>query len=185
MIGELVVDDAARALELVSSVMIDPGLAQHLLAEAAGPLLAAEAVFRVGAGRIARVVERMGRCAQAEDRLARVDKIGDVLHLVVRQVAEPGGDDHHVRVRQMFQTGDVVLIVGIDRAVLGIDREQHRASETVPDSQDLAEHWHDLLRTVFFVSRNQHDMPAGPRPVAARVHHPGRVGGSHRGEPTR
>ena len=46
--------------------------------------------------------------AEADDRLARLDIVGDVLHLVVGQIAEARGDDHQVGGLECFEAGDVV-----------------------------------------------------------------------------
>ena len=64
-------------------------------------------------------LEGVRRRAHADDRPARLDVIDDVLHLVVGQVAKAREDDHQVGRLQGFQAGDVVVAVGVDRAVLG------------------------------------------------------------------
>jgi len=72
------------------------------------------------------------RCGtNSHDRFPRFHIIRNVFHLIVRQVAETGQDDHQVCGVEGFETGNVVGNVGIDRAVFGVDSEEHGAAETV------------------------------------------------------
>ena len=64
----------------------------------------------------------MGGGAHAEHRPARLQVIVDELHLLVRKIAEAGGDDHQVGGPERFQAGDVVMKIGIDQTGLRIDR---------------------------------------------------------------
>src|SRR5690606_7120687 len=78
VLGVGLVENAARALRPMSAVMADPFLAQHLPAEPAFVALRASAVVVLGelaldAG------ESMRRRTQTDDRLARLDVIGEML----------------------------------------------------------------------------------------------------------
>ena len=72
-------EDPARALDLVAAVVIDPGFAQHLPAEAAVPLLAVPTVSAIG--RAGLQVEGVRRGAQPDDRPSGLHVVHDVLHL--------------------------------------------------------------------------------------------------------
>ena len=165
-------DDAAGALLAVTAVMVDPGVAEHLLAESAGPGLAAKAPVRVRAIRVALVGEGVGRGAQAHDRPPRLDVVDDVLHLLVGKFAKTCGDHHQVGVRERFEARDVRLLLRVDRPGLGVYREQHDALETVPHGEQLAQHRHRFLGAVFLVAGDEDDLAAGAGAVAARIVHP-------------
>ena len=160
------------------AVVVDPGFAEHLLAEAAGPVLVAPVVLDVGAVLVLGITERVRRRAQAQDRLARIHELVDVLHVAVRQFAEPRGDDHHVGGLQGLQAGDVVLVQRIDRPVRRVDGEQHGTLEAVVDGQDLAQHRQGFLGTVLLVAADQHDVLALARPFFPFVHDPRILGPS-------
>ena len=49
----------------------------------------------------------MRRGAEADDRAAAIEVVGDVLHLVVGEVLEPQEDDQQVRRLQRLESGDV------------------------------------------------------------------------------
>ena len=68
------------------AVMADPSLAEDLSTEAAVPRLAPPRI--VGELFPLFDVEGVRRRAEADDRLAGLDVVGDVLHLFVGQVAE-------------------------------------------------------------------------------------------------
>ena len=122
-------------------------------------------VLGVGLARLD--VEGVRRGPQADDRLARLDVVDDVLHLVVGQVAEAGEDDHQVGRLERLQAGDVVVAVGVDRAVLGIDGEQDGAVEAVVLGQDLGQLRQRLLGAVLLVAADQDDVLALAGAVAA------------------
>ena len=63
--------------------------------------------------------------------------------------------------------------VRVDRAVLRIDREQHRAAEAVAAGQDLAELRQSLLGAVLLVAGDQHNVLAIAGPGDTVVHDPG------------
>ena len=172
-------DDPARALLAVAAVVADPGLAQHLPAEAAVPLLALPAVAGVGLAPLD--VEGVRRRPQADDRPARLDVVDDVLHLVVGQVAEAGEEDHQVGRLERLQAGDVVATVGVDRPVL-VDREQHRALEAVMLREDLRQLRQRLLRAVLLVAADQHDVLPLAGPVAPGQSDPAVIGPREAGQ---
>ena len=70
MVFELFVDDAARAFLAMIAVMIDPGIAQNLLAEAPRPFLALPVELDVWALLVARVLKGMSGRANGKDRFA-------------------------------------------------------------------------------------------------------------------
>ena len=77
-------------------------------------------VFRVFA---LKAGERVSCRSQANDRLARLQIILDVLHLIVRQSAEARQDDHQIGFVERLKAGNVVVLVRIDIAGLWIDLE--------------------------------------------------------------
>ena len=60
-------------------------------------------------------------------------------------------------------TSDGEQVTGIDRAGLGIDREEHGAVETVPRGEDSREHRHGFLGAVFLVAGQENDPFPGAR----------------------
>ena len=58
-------------------------------------------------------VEGVRRRAHADDRLARLDVVDDVLHLLVGQVAEAREDDHQVGRLERLQARDVADVSGL------------------------------------------------------------------------
>ena len=157
------------------AVVIDPGLAEHLPAEAAVPFLALPTCTRRRSCRRLDV-ERVRRRPHADDRPARLDVVDDVLHLFVGQVAEAGEDDHQVGGLQRFQAGDVVRLIGVDGAVLGVDGKQHGAFEAVMPGQDLRQLRQGLLGAVLLVAADQDDVLALAGSVSAIEDDPGICG---------
>ena len=47
------------------------------------------------------------------------------------KIAEANGDDHEVGRLEIFQPGDIVVLIGIDDAGLGVDGEQDGTLEAV------------------------------------------------------
>src|SRR5262249_40128615 len=164
-------DHAAGALGAVASPVVDPRLAEHLPAESLFVILLLVVPAVLGVGLARPQVEGVSRGAQADHRLARLDVIDDVLHLLVGQVAEAREDDHQVGGLQRLQAGDVLLVVRVDRAVR-IDGEQDGALETVMFGQDLGQLRQRLLGAVLLVAADQDDVLAFARPVAAFDHQP-------------
>ena len=109
------------------AVVVDPRLAQHLPAKAAVPLFVVMRELSVGSA----AGEGVRGRSQSDDRLAGIDVIDDVFHLVVGQVAEPRHDDHQVGIVERLGAGNVAGGVGRNCAVFGIDGKQHRAFEAV------------------------------------------------------
>src|SRR5262249_44637966 len=120
------------------------------------------------------------RGAEADDGAAGFDVVGEVLHLVVRQVAEPGGDDHQVGRVEGGEAGDVVIAVRVDGAVVG-DGEQDDALEAVAGGGDFGELGQGLLGAVFLVAADQDDGLALAGAVAAGVDDPGICGAGGEG----
>ena len=132
-----------RALPTMVSVVVDPSLTQHATTES--PLRLAMLPMVILVGRLLAEIECMGRGPQADHRAARLHIVDDVLHLIVRQIAEPGGDNHQVGCVESLESGDVVVLVGVDLTAGGVDREQDRTFETVAVGQNLAELGQALL----------------------------------------
>ncbi len=158
--------NAAGRLLAVAAVVLDPGLAQDLPAEAAVPALA---VPGVAGERLALLdVEGVRRRPHADDRPARVDVVDDLLHLVLGQVAEPGEEDHQVGVPERLEAWDVAR-AGVDRPVLA-DREQDGALKPVPPGEDLRELGQGLLGPILLVAGDEDDV----LPLAGRRRRRGR-----------
>ena len=142
--------DAAGAFLLVGAVVIDPLFTEDPQAEL-GP-------FEVAGLRIA--AEGVGRGAEADDRFAGVEELGEIRELVVGELAEARPDDHEVGRVELLGAGDVLLKVRIDVAAVRVDREKDDTIETVFLAEDLAEHGHGLLGAVFLVAGNENDLLA-------------------------
>lgn len=167
-------DKAAGAFALVAAVVRDPGFAEHLATESAVPLLAAETV--PGVGFVFSEVERVRCRADADDRLAGVYVFDDILHLVVGQVAKAGENHHQVGGPKRLEAGDVVIDLGIDGSVFGIDGEENRALEAVVHGEDLGQRRHGFLGAILLVARNEDDVLAFAGTVVAVIDDPRLVG---------
>ena len=175
-------DQAPGALMAMVAVMVDPRLSEHLPAKALRHFFTSllPAVVRVGLpfGH----VEGMGRRPQTDHRLAGPEIVVDLLHLLVGQVAEPGGDHHQVGHTQRLEAGNVGGGVGADLTRRWIDRIEHGAGETVVPGENLRQLRERLLAAVFLVAADKHDLLPLPRPLAPLDHDPliGGKGGSNR-----
>ena len=110
----------------------------------------------------------MRRRAQADDRPARLDIVGEVLHLLVGQIAESREEHHQVgRWQALPDPGILSSPVGVDRAVGRIDGEQHRTLEAMALGEDLGQLRQRLFGAVFLVAADQHDVLPFARPIAA------------------
>ena len=100
----------------------------------------------------------MGTGADRHHRPPRLGVIDDAFHLIVGQVAKPQTQHHDIGVVEHSQTGNVLDVVRVDLAGLGIDREQHRRLEPVVGGEDLRQLRKRLFAPVFVVARDQHDV---------------------------
>lgn len=99
------------------------------------------------------------RCrAYARDRLAGLDVVGDMLHLIVGKIAEAGQDDHEIGGVERLEARDIVETVGVDGAVIRVDGEQDSASKAVPHRKDFGELRKQFLGSVFFVAADENDI---------------------------
>ena len=96
--------------------------------------------------------ERVGGGAERNHRPSRFHVVDNVLHLNIRQIAESREQDHQVGRIQSFQSRDVVALVGIDGAVLRVDREQHSALEAMLLCQDFRQLRQGFLGTILFIA---------------------------------
>ena len=151
-------ENAAGALLAGTAVMADPGLAEDLLAEAAGPILA----FPVILGELlaALVGESMRGRAQAEDWFARFDVPSQVSHLLVGQGAMSSEENQKIGILQAFQAGNVVFHAGIDGAILGIDGEEDGALEAVMPGQDFGQLRQCFLGAILSFAADEDDVLA-------------------------
>ena len=140
-------NDAARALAAVLAVVADPFFAEDVEAEVRPSEIAC---FRLSS-------EGVGGGAEAHDRLAGVEVVGEVRELRIGKLAETSADDEEVGRFQSIGTGDVVLVIGIDVAALGIDGEEDRAIEAEALAEDLGKHRAGFLAAVFFIARDEDD----------------------------
>src|SRR5205814_9543641 len=92
----LAVNHAGGALLTVSAVMVDPGLTQDLLTEAARPFFAAPIVFGIGTLLVVIVSKRMRAGAQSNDGFAAAQIIHEMLHLLIGQLAKSQRHDAQV-----------------------------------------------------------------------------------------
>ena len=111
--------------------------------------------------------EPMSRRAETDDRLAGIDELFNVLHALGR-CTEPRKDDHQIGIIEFLQPRKIILIVGVDVALLRMQREQHGAVKAVMLAQNLGQHGHRFFRAVFLVAGNQHDFLAFARSVLSR-----------------
>ena len=169
----------ARALAAVAAVMADPGLAEHLPAEALREALATVIPTPAAVGPPLGDVEGVGCRPHRHDRLARLQEGVDVLHLLVGKVAKPRGDHHQVGRVELLEAGDVVVGVGVDLAGGRVNRKHDGAIEAVVAGEDLRQLRKSLLAAVLLVAADQDDLLPLPGPVAAGNLEP-RIGGLHR-----
>ena len=146
----LLFDDAAAAFLLVLAVVTVPLLSQNFQSEVAP--LAAKAV---------------GRRAQADDRLARIEIRFKVFHFIRGRRAESRGDNHQVGLCQRRHAGQTLLIVGVDVLAFRIKRKEYFAIVAVLLTQDLGQHRQRFFRAVLFVTADQHHGLALARAVLA------------------
>jgi hypothetical protein len=119
-------------------------------------------------------VEGVGRGPHADHRLAGLEIVVDLLHLLVGQVAEASGDHHQVGLPQGLEAGDVGGGVGADLTRRRIDGVEHGAGEAVVLRQNLRQLREALLAAVLLVAADEHDLLPLPRALAT-VHHKPRI----------
>ena len=78
----------------------------------------------------------MGRRAHSDHRPAALHIVHNVLHLIVRQIAKPGKEDHQVGSFEMFQARDIGVDVRADGPILRIDGKQDDAGKPMALCQD-------------------------------------------------
>ena len=141
----------------------NPGIAQNLAAETALEFLVRAVVLGIRAVLVAAVLKGVRCRSEPHDRATRIDVVDNVLHLFVGQFPEAGENQHQVGRIERIETGNVGLVLGIDFAGLGVDREQHRAVEAVMRRQHLRHHGQRFFRAVFLVAADQYDVFAQAR----------------------
>src|SRR5262245_42916807 len=95
-------NNSARALLTVNAMMTDPSLAQNLLTKTARPLFTAPVVFRVGTLFVPFEGKSMGRRANPQNWLSRIQEVCNVLHLIVSRFTEAREQYHHVGTLESF-----------------------------------------------------------------------------------
>ncbi len=167
-------DHASCALLAVVAVMTDPRFAENLPAKTAVPLLGVPGISSVGRVRL------QGECMrgrpQADDGPAGLHVFDNVLHLLIRQLSKAREDGHQIGGPQCFQAGNIVSLVGIDRAVFGIDGEEDRALESMMGRQDLGQLRQRFLGAVFLVAADEDHVLALSRSFPAVQDNPRIVG---------
>ena len=153
---------------MIRAVVRDPRLAQDLPAEPARELVLVLPVefqeLRVGPLDL----KRVRRGAEADDRAAAVQVVGDVLHLVVGKILEAQEDDEQVGRLQRLEPGDV-RAAGLDEAGLRIGREEHAALEAVVLRENPRQRRQRFLRAVFMIAGEKHDVLAVAGTLVALV----------------
>ena len=140
--------NAASAFFFVRAMVADPLLAEDFQTE-----LAPLEVARFGtAGKGVR------GGAETDDRLARIQELGEVRQTRVRKLAEARADDEQIRICEHLRTTDVLLIVRVDVARLFVRGEKHDAIEAVLLGQNLRQHRHALFCAVFLVTGHEDDL---------------------------
>ena len=178
----------AGALLPVVAVMADPHLSQHQPAKAALPglLLSAVAVVVVGICRVGDAGKGVGRRPHADNRLAGLEIGVNMPHLLLRQLAEAGGDHHQIGVAERLKARDIRLLVGIDLPGFGIDRKHYPAVEAMPVGQDLGQLRQGLFAAVFLITADKHHPLALAWPLMALHIKPQiRPGGSRQRHPAK
>ena len=149
-------------------MVADPLLAEHGPAKPVGPFL----LLTLIAVAVVRVCSILGdvkpvRCRpQADHGLASPQIVVDLLHLLVGQVAKPGGDHHQVSLPQGLEPRDIVPLVGADLARGRIDRVEHRAGEAVVLREDLRQLRERLFAAILLIAAHEHYLLALAGPVA-------------------
>src|SRR5205807_2124141 len=146
-------EDAPRALLAVLAVVIDPGFAQHLPAKAAAPRAVVPGEFRECLPCLD--VECMRRGPHADNRPAGFQVIDDMLHLLVRQIAEAREDNHQVGRVERLQAGDVVANIWINRAVPGVNGEEDRALVAMMPGEDPGQLRQSFLGAIFLIAADE------------------------------
>ncbi len=174
-------DHAARRLDFVMTVVADPGLAEHLLAEAAGPLAAVPRVLLELARAVLGVGERVRAGAQRHHRHAAQVRVHEPPH---RRVV-PGAEAqlHHEQVGAVDRLGHAEAAGGrgIDAAILA-EGEQHRALGAVVRRQQAGQHRHPFLRAILLVAGHEHHVLAGERAGGGLVGLEDELGSGQRSE---
>jgi len=158
---------APRALPAVVAVVTLPALAEQ--ANGVSAPLAEVKTLRVGRLLVPVVAERQESAADTEDRLARVDELDEVLHLLVGQLEVHREDDHHVGRLKEAHARYVGLDARIDSTVLRVDREEHRALEPVTPGQDLRDHGQGLFASILPLAADEDDVLAPASAALARL----------------
>jgi hypothetical protein len=81
-----------------------------------------------------------------------------MLHLRVRQIAEPRRNDHQICGLQGFKTWNIVVDIGIDLSRGRVNGEHDRALEPMRFGENLRELRQRFFRSVFFVATDKYDM---------------------------
>ena len=168
--------------------VIYPRLAEHLPAEALFVLFAAvgPAVFRKLA--VLWNAEGVRRGPQADDRLARFDVIDEVLHLLIRQIAEPQAEHREISRLQRLDPrrviGQLVVVVRLDKPGLRINRKQHGAFEAMMLRENLRQLRQRLFRAVLVIPADEHDVLSLAGTVASLKDQPRISGLRSRGHQT-
>ena len=107
----------------------------------------------------------MRRRAEADHRTSAVEVVGDVLHLLVREILEAEKDDHRSAVAQRVEPGDV-RAARLDEAGFRVGGEEDTALEAVVPRKDSGQRRKRFLRSVFVVAGQPDDVlaDAGPLP---------------------
>ncbi len=159
----------AGALLVVRPVVPDPGLAEDPTPEAALPagpgVVPAEMGVRALLDR-----EGVGGGPDPDDRASALEIVGEMPHLVFREVLEPQSEDQQIGGLQRLEAGDV-RAARLDEAAL-VEREEDVGCEAVSMCQDARQRGQDLLRAVLVVARDEDDLSAHGGSVAALVGDP-------------
>ena len=130
--------------------------------------------------------EAVVRCANPDERLARIEVVDDEAQLFARQRDEAVEEHEQIGGCQVLDARDVVpgiadlwtrLLRRIDEAV-GVLREQDRAVEAVARGQEPREHRHGFFAAILLVGRDQHDVLATTWTRTAFVGEPARTVGN-------
>ena len=106
---------------------------------------------------LGRAREGMGGGAEADDRLAGVQIVGEARDLVIGQLTEAAADDHQVGRVERLGAGEVLLEIRVDVSTIRVDGEKHHTVESVFLAEDLGQHRAGFLAAVFLVTGDKDD----------------------------
>ena len=127
------------------------------------------------AGEMHYLIKWRGRGEQANTWVALSALPGTRAVELAASFEEAMEEDDKVGRFEVFEAGDVRLVIRIDFARVGIDRIEHHAVESVAGGKDLCELCESLFAPVFLITADEHDPLALARASGSLNREPGGV----------